>query len=79
MPLSTGTTKAAREENIKREVSAGKPVKQAVAIAYHQQRSNAAKKGARSKDAAVPREDAIATLIRDIYADIELLLKVSKR
>jgi hypothetical protein len=44
MPLSTGTGKEARQENIATEIRAGKDPKQAVAIAYHQQRSNAAKK-----------------------------------
>ncbi|ABL96852.1 hypothetical protein BcepF1.121 [Burkholderia phage BcepF1] len=48
MPLSTGTSKAAREENIEREIAAGKDPKQAVAIGYAQQRRNAAK----SHDAA---------------------------
>ena len=34
MPLSKSTSKAAFRKNIKAEVNAGKPVKQAVAIAY---------------------------------------------
>lgn len=37
MPLVTGKkakTRAGREENIRREVASGKPVKQAVAIMY---------------------------------------------
>ena len=34
MPLNKAKTKKAFEENIKTEVKAGKPVKQAVAIAY---------------------------------------------
>lgn len=33
MPLKSGKSKAAFESNIKTEVAAGKPVKQAVAIA----------------------------------------------
>lgn len=44
MPLSKSTSKAAFRKNIKAEVSAGKPVKQAVAIAYSVKRQ-AAKKG----------------------------------
>lgn len=52
MPLSSGTSKEAREENIKTEIAAGKPVKQAVAIGYAKQRSNAAEKGKRGGDAA---------------------------
>lgn len=34
MPLKKSTSKKAFKENIKKEVEAGKPVKQAVAIAY---------------------------------------------
>ena len=45
MPLSEGTSKQARQENIKREIAAGKPPEQAVAIGYSKQRSNVAKKG----------------------------------
>jgi hypothetical protein len=44
MPLSSGTSKQARQENIKREIAAGKDPKQAVAIGYSKQRSNIAKK-----------------------------------
>lgn len=44
MPLSTGTSNAARQENIKREIEAGKPPKQAAAIAYAKQRENIGKK-----------------------------------
>jgi hypothetical protein len=34
MPLTKGKSKKAFEQNVRREVQAGKPVKQAVAIAY---------------------------------------------
>jgi hypothetical protein len=44
MPLSKSTSKAAFRKNVKAEVNAGKPVKQAVAIAYSVKRE-AAKKG----------------------------------
>ena len=44
MPLVKSTSKAAFRKNIKAEVNAGKPIKQAVAIAYSTKRS-AAKKG----------------------------------
>lgn len=38
MPLKTGSSRAAFEQNIKTEMAAGKPQKQAVAIAYAQKR-----------------------------------------
>jgi hypothetical protein len=43
MPLKKGKSKAALQENIKTEINAGKPPKQAVAIAYSVQRKS--KKG----------------------------------
>lgn len=36
MPLTKGSSKAAMSENIRKEVAAGKPQKQAVAIAYRE-------------------------------------------
>ena len=41
MPLKKGVSKQAFEENIRTEVAAGKPVPQAVAIAYSTQRAAA--------------------------------------
>ena len=38
MPLIKSSSKKARSENVKREIAAGKPPKQAVAIAYSVQR-----------------------------------------
>jgi len=43
MPLVKSTSKKAFENNIKAEVKAGKPVKQAVAIAYAEKREAAQK------------------------------------
>jgi hypothetical protein len=43
MPLDKRPTKAARQANIKTEIAAGKPPKQAVAIAYSVQRETAKK------------------------------------
>jgi len=44
MPLIKSTSKKAFQKNVKKEISAGKPVKQAVAIAYATKRSAAKKK-----------------------------------
>ncbi len=44
MPLTKSSSKSAFKQNIRREVGAGKPVKQAVAIAYDvKRRSSKAK------------------------------------
>jgi len=40
MPLQKGPSQQAFKQNIRQEVKAGKPVKQAVAIAYSQQRKS---------------------------------------
>lgn len=45
MPLTKSPTKKVFEKNIKAEVKAGKPVKQAVAIAYSVKREAAKPKG----------------------------------
>jgi hypothetical protein len=47
MPLKKSTSKKAFKENIKAEVKAGKPVRQAVAIAYSEKRE--AEKSKRKK------------------------------
>ena len=44
MPLKKGTSNKIREKNIKTEIAAGKDPKQAVAIAYSEQRKNKKKK-----------------------------------
>lgn len=49
MPLVKSSSKAAFRKNIRAEVRSGKPVKQAVAIAYSVKRRAAAKKGAKRK------------------------------
>jgi len=43
MPLKRGTSKKTFSENVSREVRSGRPVKQAVAIAYSQKRKSARK------------------------------------
>jgi hypothetical protein len=44
MPLKKGTSDKTRSANIKREIAAGKPIKQAVAIGYSVQRAAKKKK-----------------------------------
>lgn len=44
MPLKKSTSKPAFKANVRKEVKAGKPVKQAVAIAYSVKRKAAGKK-----------------------------------
>ena len=44
MPLKKSASKKAFKENVRKEVKAGKPVKQAVAIAYSEKREAAKKK-----------------------------------
>lgn len=38
MPLERGSSKKVMSDNIKKEVAAGKPIKQAIAIAYSMKR-----------------------------------------
>lgn len=45
MPLSRGKSRAAFSQNVKTEIAAGKPQKQAVAIAYSQQGEKRKKRG----------------------------------
>ncbi len=40
MPLKKGKSKKVFKENIKKEIAAGKPQKQAVAIAYSEKRAS---------------------------------------
>lgn len=48
MPLKKSTSKQAFSSNVKTEMKAGKPQRQAVAIAYAEKRA-AAKKGSRGR------------------------------
>ena len=49
MPLIKSPSKKAFKENISREVAAGRPVKQAVAIAYSEKRAAGNSKTSKSK------------------------------
>lgn len=56
MPLKKSTSDKAREGNIKKEIAAGKPPKQAVAIAYNVQREAIAKKGGKAEAKAAKKK-----------------------
>lgn len=47
MPLSKGTSNKAREKNIEQEIAEGRPLKQAEAIGYSEQRAERAKRAER--------------------------------
>ncbi len=49
MPLVKSTSKNAFRKNVKAEITAGKPVKQAVAIAYNVKRKAAKKASTKAK------------------------------
>ena len=49
MPLKKSTSKKAFQENVRAEINAGKPVKQAVAIAYSTRREAAKKSSPKPK------------------------------
>jgi hypothetical protein len=49
MPLKKSTSKKAFTENVKTEIAAGKPQKQAVAISYAVKRAAAKKKATKGK------------------------------
>ena len=49
MPLKKSTSKAAFQSNVKEEIKAGRPVKQAVAIAYSEKREAAKKTTTKGK------------------------------
>lgn len=62
MPLSSGTSNASREQNIKTEIKAGKSPAQAAAIGYSVQRRNVAKK-AHSADSKRRLQDALCNFV----------------
>ena len=56
MPLKHGTSKKTMSSNIKTEMKAGKPQKQAVAIAYAEKRESGKKKEKSESKASEKRE-----------------------
>jgi hypothetical protein len=58
MPLESGKSKAAFSHNVAAEKNAGKPTKQAVAIAYSKQRGDAADEETRYKSHVIRRDGA---------------------
>lgn len=49
MPLIKSASKPAFQKNVKKEIAAGKPPRQAVAIAYATKRAAASKKAAKTR------------------------------
>lgn len=62
MPLESGKSRAAFEHNVKAEINAGKPQKQAVAIAYSKQRGDSVSE---KLDAAMAMADALDCMTRE--------------
>jgi hypothetical protein len=82
MPLIKSKSKAARQKNIKTEIAAGKPVKQAVAIGYSVGRQ-ASGKAAGAPDADERRyraQDGLRTLQRaeEVHGDKDLMRDIGK-
>jgi hypothetical protein len=59
MPLINSTSTIARGKNIGKEMAAGKPKKQAIAIGYAVQRRAASKKSSPSKPKRAPTLDEV--------------------
>ena len=79
MPLDPGESRAAFEANVKREIDAGKPVKQAVAIAYAEQRRHDATEVTGAKlDAALEKADAVGRRL-DAMDRLDAMRRVNDR
>lgn len=74
MPLIHGKSKAAREKNIRTEIDAGKPPKQAVAIGYAEQRRNMAQ-GGDPGDMDAMMDQVAAEMIQAIKSDDHKLMR----
>ena len=64
MPLVKSPSNAARSENIRREIDAGRPPKQAEAIAYSLQRRAKARRAERNRN-QIERGDIGSRALRD--------------
>ena len=73
MPLSRGTGKKAFSKNVSAEMHAGKPQKQALAIAYSQQRRNRKEKDEQTDDERAESIKKIRRMIRDLNATLRSL------
>ena len=69
MPLETGKSKEAFEHNIKTEIKAGKPQKQAVAIAYSKKRGDEMDDDKERMDACRTMMDALRKRMDDCEMD----------
>jgi hypothetical protein len=79
MPLIKSKSKKARETNIKREISAGKDPKQAVAIGYSVQRAAGGKDGD-ADERRYRAQDGLRTLQRaeEVHGDKDLMRDIGK-
>jgi hypothetical protein len=78
MPLIKSKSKAARSKNIATEVKAGRPVKQAAAIAYSVGRE--ASKGGDADERRYRAQDGLRTLQRaeEVHGDKDLMRDIGK-
>lgn len=67
MPLIKSATKAAFEENIRREIEAGRPRDQAVAIAYSVRREAQHRHNSTERNYVDGMHAALSNLIDDIH------------
>jgi len=71
MPLIKSTSKQAFEKNISREVAAGRPVKQAVAIAYSEKRNAQQEHSSHSAEMASAYEHSVAHTKQDFHTGVK--------
>jgi len=81
MPLIKSTSKQAFEKNISREVAAGRPVKQAVAIAYSEKRNaqQDQEHSSHSREMASAYEHSVAHTKQDFHTGVKSSRMKSRR